>query len=101
MSMLIQAKAMTYPCSSLSGGGGVGGHAMIGGGGGDFSFNNNNNINSGGGSYNNNNNSRHHEIMTYSSYVNGSIFTIPKCWSEENTDQVLLTVYSFIKTFVG
>ncbi len=104
MSMLIQAKAMTYPCSSLPGGGGVGGHAMIGGGGGvgDFSFNNNNNNNnSGGGSYNNNNNSRHHEIMTYSSYVNGSIFSIPKCWSEENTDQVLLTVYSFIKTFVG
>jgi hypothetical protein len=88
--MLIQPKAMTYPSSV------IGGHAVGNGGGGD-SFNNNNNYS------NNNYNSggRSMDIMTYSSYVNGSIFSIPKCWSEESTDQVLLTVYSFIKTFVG
>jgi hypothetical protein len=102
--MLIQASAMPYSSypSSLGGiRGGVGG-------GGDFNFNNSNNNNS--HNHNNYNNGgsgstgRPHQavdIMTYSSYVNGSIFSIPKCWSEENTDQVLLTVYSFIKTFVG
>lgn len=103
--MLIQSKAMTYP-SSIGGGGS---HAV---GGGDYSIFNNNNNNTVNSSNNNNYHHQHHhhhynhrqqptDIMTYSSYVNGSIFSIPKCWSEESTDQVLLTVYSFIKTFVG
>ena len=100
--MLIQPKAMTYPGSI--GGGGGGGHAV---GGNEYSFISNNNNHSGHVSHNNNNNNynlgggRSVDIMTYSNYVNGSIFSLPQCWSEESTDQVLLTVYSFIKTFVG
>jgi len=39
------------------------------------------------------------DIMTYSQYVNGSIFSIPKCWSQKSTDDLLMTVYSFVKTF--
>lgn len=39
------------------------------------------------------------DIMTYSQYVNGSIFSIPKSWSQKNTDDMLMTVYSFVKTF--
>ena len=101
--MLIQPKAMTYPGSI--GGGGGGGHAV---GGNEYSFISNNNNHSGHVSHNNNNNNNYNlgggrsvDIMTYSNYVNGSIFSLPQCWSEESTDQVLLTVYSFIKTFVG
>ena len=41
------------------------------------------------------------DIMTYSQYVNGSIFSIPKSWSQKNTDDMLVTVYSFIKTYIG
>jgi len=41
------------------------------------------------------------DIMTYSQYVNGSIFTIPKQWSQQSTDDLLVTVYSFIKTYLG
>lgn len=39
------------------------------------------------------------DIMTYSQYVNGSIFSIPKSWSQKSTDDMLMTVYSFVKTF--
>ena len=41
------------------------------------------------------------DIVTYSNLVNGSIFSIPKSWSKENQEDMLVTVYSFIKTFVG
>ena len=41
------------------------------------------------------------DIMTYSQYVNGSIFSIPKQWSQQSTDDLLVTVYSFIKTYLG
>lgn len=41
------------------------------------------------------------DIVTYSDYVNGSIFSIPKSWPDQNNDSMLLTVYSFIKTFVS
>merc|ERR1712050_336582 len=41
------------------------------------------------------------DIMTYSQYVNGSIFSLPKSWSQKNTDDMLVTVYSFIKTYIG
>ena len=41
------------------------------------------------------------DIMTYSQYVNGSIFSLPKGWSQKNTDDMLVTVYSFIKTYIG
>jgi hypothetical protein len=39
------------------------------------------------------------DIMTYTQYVNGSIFSIPKSWSQKSTDEMLMTVYSFVKTF--
>ena len=39
------------------------------------------------------------DILTYSQYVNGSIFSIPKGWSQKSTDELLMTVYSFVKTF--
>ena len=39
------------------------------------------------------------DILTYSQYVNGSIFSIPKGWSQQSTDELLMTVYSFVKTF--
>jgi len=41
------------------------------------------------------------DILTYSQYVNGSIFSIPKCWSQKSTDDMLVTVYSFIKTYIS
>lgn len=41
------------------------------------------------------------DIMTYSNYVNGSIFSLPKSWNQKNTDDMLVTVYRFIKAFVG
>lgn len=40
-------------------------------------------------------------IVTYSDYVNGAICSIPKSWQDEPNDNMLLTVYSFIKTFVS
>ena len=50
---------------------------------------------------NNNNNGTAVDMVTYSNLVNGSIFSIPKSWSKESQEDMLLTVYSFIKTFVG
>jgi len=44
---------------------------------------------------------RPNDIMTYSHYKNGSIFTIPKIWSPQNTDDLLVAVYSFVKTYIG
>ena len=41
------------------------------------------------------------DIMTYSHYVNGSIFSIPKSWSQKSTDDMLVAVYSFVKTYIG
>lgn len=50
------------------------------------------------------NNNTNMDIVTYSDYVNGSIFSVPKDLSVEANDcndSMLLTVYSFIKTFVS
>jgi len=41
------------------------------------------------------------DINTYSNMVNGSLLSLPKSWNQENTDDMLVTVYSFVKTFVG
>lgn len=41
------------------------------------------------------------DIMTYTQYVNGSIFSIPKRWNQETNDDMLVSVYSFMKTFVS
>jgi len=51
--------------------------------------------------YNNRRNGEPIDLVTYSELVNGSIFSIPKSWSQENTDDMLVTVYSFVKSFVG
>merc|ERR1719402_111323 len=50
---------------------------------------------------NNNNNNTALDIVTYSDYVNGSIFSVPKDMALQANDNMLLTVYSFIKTFVS
>ena len=42
-------------------------------------------------------NERPNDIMTY---VNGSIFTIPRVWSQQSTDDFLVAVYSFVKTYI-
>lgn len=49
------------------------------------------------------NNNAAMDIVTYSDYVNGSIFSVPKDLSVQANanDSMLLTVYSFIKTFVS
>jgi len=41
------------------------------------------------------------DLVTYSNLVNGSIFSLPKSWSPEKENDMLVTVYSFVKTFVG
>ena len=41
------------------------------------------------------------DIKTYSSIVNGSLLSLTKSWNQENADDMLVTVYSFIRTFVG
>ena len=44
------------------------------------------------------------DIMTYSQLINGSILSIPKSWSQmsqQSTDDMLVAVYSFIKTYIG
>ena len=45
-------------------------------------------------------NERPSNIMTYSQYVNGSIFTIPQVVSQQSTDDLLLAVYSYVKTYI-
>jgi len=44
---------------------------------------------------------RPNDIMTYSQYMNGSIFTIPKIWSQQSNDDLLVAVYNFVKTYIG
>jgi len=48
--------------------------------------------------------SQNMDIMTYSQLINGSILSIPKSWSQmsqQSTDDMLVAVYSFIKTYIG
>lgn len=45
-------------------------------------------------------NERSNDIMAYSQYVNGSVFTIPQVWSQQSTDDLLVAVYSFVKTYI-
>ena len=42
-------------------------------------------------------NEKPNDIMTY---VNSSIFTIPQVWSQQSTDDLLVAVYSFVKTYI-
>ncbi len=45
----------------------------------------------------------HRNIVTCSSTgtMNGSILSIPKSWSQETTEDMLVNVYRFVKSFVG
>ena len=45
----------------------------------------------------------HRNIVTCSSTgtINGSILSIPKSWSQETTEDMLVNVYRFVKSFVG
>ena len=46
-------------------------------------------------------NERPSEVMTYSrQYVNGSIFTSPQVWSQISNDDLLVAVYSYVKTYI-
>jgi len=47
-------------------------------------------------------NERPSEVMTYSrQYVNGSIFTSPQVWSQISNDDLLVAVYSYVKTYIS
>ena len=40
--------------------------------------------------------------VTYSPYVNGSIFSVPKSWSvTDNGENLVVSVYAFVKSFLG
>jgi hypothetical protein len=41
------------------------------------------------------------DVMTYSQYVNGSIFSTPKSWNVDHGENLVLSVYTFLKTFLG
>ena len=45
-------------------------------------------------------NERPSSNMTYSQYVNGSNCTIPQVWSQKSNDDLLLAVYSYVKTYI-
>ena len=40
--------------------------------------------------------------VTYSPYVNGSIFSVPKSWSvTDNGENLVVSVYAFVKSYLG
>ena len=41
------------------------------------------------------------DVMTYSQYVHGSIFSVPKSWQVDHGENLVLSVYTFLKTFLG
>jgi len=41
------------------------------------------------------------DICTYSTTMNGSILSIPRSWSKEPNEDMLVNVYRFVKSFVG
>jgi len=41
------------------------------------------------------------DILSYSQFLNASIISLPKCWNQQATDDLLMTVNRFIKTFVS
>ena len=43
-----------------------------------------------------------HDDVTYSSFVNGSILSVPKSWQPgEGGDNLVVSVYTFVKGFLG
>lgn len=38
--------------------------------------------------------------VTYSRYVNGSIFSVPKSWTSQKSDDFLVSLYNFFKSFL-
>ena len=41
------------------------------------------------------------DVMTYSQYVHGSIFSVPKSWQLDHGENLVVSVYTFLKTFLG
>jgi hypothetical protein len=41
------------------------------------------------------------DVMTYSQYVHGSIFSVPKSWQLDHGESLVVSVYAFLKTFLG
>ncbi len=41
------------------------------------------------------------DVMTYSQYVHGSIFSVPKSWQVDHGENLVVSVYTFLKTFLG
>lgn len=41
------------------------------------------------------------DVMTYSQYVHGSIFSVPKSWQLDRGENLVVSVYTFLKTFLG
>lgn len=41
------------------------------------------------------------DVMTYSHYMRGSILSVPKLWQIDNGETLVVSVYSFLKTFLG
>ena len=39
--------------------------------------------------------------VTYSQYHNGSIFSVPKSWPTDRKEDLVITVYSLVKTLLG
>jgi len=39
-------------------------------------------------------------VVTYSPYMRGSILSVPKLWQVDNRDTLVVSVYSFLKTFL-
>jgi hypothetical protein len=40
------------------------------------------------------------DVMTYSHYMRGSILSVPKLWQIDNGETLVVSVYSFLKTFL-
>ncbi len=41
------------------------------------------------------------DVMTYGHYMRGSIFSVPKLWQVDNGESLVVSVYSYLKTFLG
>jgi len=40
------------------------------------------------------------DTMTYSHYVRGSILSVPKSWQVDNSENFVVSIYLFLKTFL-
>jgi len=40
------------------------------------------------------------DVMTYGHFMRGSIFSVPKLWQVDNGESLVVSVYSYLKTFL-